>query len=144
MTTNPTPSAKELVLQFVREKNPQTMELKFGCEIMITGCEYIFDFICEENNKYILKTQDDSYAIIRKPFSTKILGSDMGLQELLNALCLLGAHSIIGDWKTHGTINGILAFYSGDGDALFKYDLTQNLHNQPDEFYTSLLPLIND
>lgn len=65
------------------------------------------------------------------------------LQELLIALCSLGAHSEIGDWKAQGTINRVLAFYNEGGKALFNYDLGQNLHNQHPNFYQYVLPLIS-
>lgn len=173
-----TQSAKELVLQFVREKNPQTMELKFGCvlrgtsgiEFLFLGCErwrghdkinywkaaytlreYPFERLnskaikepnmqtgMDEYTRDMLDSMNSSSNVCINGSSNdyKIIGSDMGLQELLIALDIEEYKVRADGWIVRG--DGY-----GDYTSYALYDLTKNLHNQSDEFFTSLLPLIN-
>ncbi len=116
MTKDSTPSAKEQVLAWVRSKNPQTMDT-------CSGCNFYWRF-CSCN--------------------TMELGSDMGLQELLIALEALfteaaqaGKDTIVRcDVNTMGRIT--FGAY-----RTMRYDLTKNLHNQPEDFYSHILPLIH-
>ena len=105
--------AKEQVLAWVRSKNPQTMEHKFG------------------KNTY-------SYCNhCGKGYEEKCTGSDMGLQELLIAL---GEefYGIGGEYD-----DKTFRFYGisdrQNRQVFVYFDLTKNLHNQTEEFYQSLL-----
>lgn len=134
-------TAKDRVLAFVRSKNPQTMELKFGCAIdrgLTQGQEYIAGIFNDRVSIGIRGHDGWSYLPFEVPKNEfdsgkwRILGSDMGLQELLIAVRTLGMFLI----DVHGSIGRY-----GMGE-LTKYDLTKNLHEQSDEFYASILPLL--
>lgn len=159
MTKDSTTSAKERVLAWVRSKNPASMELKFGCKILVSELlctNNAFDVIpksskslCtilsysaayKENTPSSTDWNDEAISVwcdewhvertwggedLEESDGYEILGSDMGLQELLIAL------------KTRDiSIESCGALM----DSI--YDLTKNLHNQDDSFYEALLPLI--
>lgn len=74
----------------------------------------------------------------------KILGSDMGLQELLIAIKQQDADKGLADMTVIDILvqfDNTVWFESAFGNATF--DLTKNLHNQSEDFYKSILPLIN-
>lgn len=136
MNTTPTPSAKDRVLAWVREKNPQTMELKFGCRVHRYGVH--------DETLLVVRRGGIGKDKIRKWWCNNgydyrrdeivILGSDMGLQELLIALCDNNPHiSIMSDQ---------FCYIEYQPESEVEYDLTQNLHNQSPEFYEALLPLL--
>lgn len=134
MSSTPTASAKERVLAWVREKNPQTMEIGIGvrCRIknshfstktheILIGDRYVYydtEFVIDSDMN---RDNEDPYCII-----VEILGTDMGLQELLIAI----REGI----EDNGAVQDRIIYGM--------FDLTQNLHNQAEEFYESLLPLL--
>lgn len=65
----------------------------------------------------------------------KILGSDMGLQELLIAFW---------QWIHEGHEDDELEQATRMKVFVDMYDLTKNLHQQSEEFYQAILPLINE
>jgi len=135
MNPTPTLSAKDRVIQWVRSKNPQTITERY-----VEGCQK-YSAICgkkSEKGTWYCETckewnGEDRYV---QDFA------DMGISELLIALCSLGAHSKMGDWQIRGTIEGVLAFYGGGGEGLFNYYLPQNLNDQTETLYEALLSLI--
>lgn len=163
---------KEQVLAFVRAKNPQTMELKFGCklsfdiQVPVDNWETLTWRIvemCRDNSEEgefnnVAVVEDyggEGYAkdmvvleISQEELEEyEIIGSDMGLQELL-----IAANSVK---KHHGTVEyredgAWFFFYEHDPDLFISrleccawIDLTKDLHNQSDDFYSSLLPLLS-
>lgn len=141
---------KDRVLAWVRSKNPHTMELDFGC--MIEDARGSKRVLCERYEH----VKGDLYRSVARPNCLvqicEILGSDMGLQELLIAMKTL--HPKPAYFGVH--INhpfGCESFHEGNlvihVQATFSpfsfnipFDLTKNLHNQSPEFYESLLPLL--
>lgn len=73
---------KEAIISAV----PEIIELKFGCEIYIEGCDYVFTFVAKENENYILKTEEGGYTIIPAPGYIKILGRPITLEDVLIVL----------------------------------------------------------
>lgn len=149
MTNQPTPTAKQQVLDWVRSKNPQTLELKEGCVIKC-GIDHRDPCLVT----HVWRPDDDSLAaycycvedcgteirMIEDPEDTvEILGSDMGLQELLIAIGLSHLSDSFccsdGGWIYEKDQYGDPTYYG-------QFDLTKNLHNQTEEFYTAILPLI--
>lgn len=71
-----------------------------------------------------------SDAILVPPENLEILGSDMGLQELLIAVQPM-------DLSLRLTLVSDAIYIGG-----VRFDLTKNLHSQSEEFYAFLLPLL--
>lgn len=158
---------KQKILDWVRSKNPQTMELKKGClfeenfDLWVINCERcenerIFaysctgdkhDFACAENNtddnRWRYKYNSFSRKYLESSEYVKIIGSDMGLQELLIAVqsLPLPKHLIV---HRNGDILLFESGYLDEDKILCKFDLTKNLHQQSEEFYQAILPLINE
>lgn len=136
-------SAKDQVITWVRSKNPQTMELKFGCEVQTISesgfINYSTVIQCDTDKrgkpKYLLYNNEIGARWCPKQVINEILGSPLGLQELLIAL---------GDpaYEVHGDGWIVERDAYGDPTSYAQFDFTQNLHNQPDSFYESLLPLL--
>lgn len=147
MTKNETQSAKDQVLAWVRSKNPQTMELKFGCRILVHRQrgdeEMIYKGDQEMLQKNIDELRTDGCDCCSDSFDMgqcEILGSDMGLQELL--IALKGVPLNLGMYKTGRLrISNNSCFY-GSGNETFVFELTKNLHNQSQEFYEEIAKLI--
>ena len=164
-TPTPTASAKEQVLAWVRSKNPQTMKLKFGCKFRwnydtyMVNCggncfprQHILAFSCTGDSHYWADNPSDAQKETRKYFSQsqewleenkeyiEILGSDMGLQELLIALKDIPLN--IGMYTTGRLRISNISCIHGAGNETCVFDLTKNLHNQDDSFYEALLPII--
>lgn len=153
MNTSPASQAKQRVLDWVRAKNPKTMELKFGCKISYTegGHTKVFTFIKKTKFSYYIfgYSGNKTNQIIKRDRRIceeryVILGSDMGLQELMIALHTI---SVLNNGIVFAEIlddgRGSLWNDSNKMLASFHYDLTKNLHEQSPEFYESLLPLIS-
>lgn len=139
-------SAKDKVLAWVRSNNPATMEAKLGCYFLIK----------EENGwrEHIQKWDDEWVGCADKQgkFNFQLrgvesyeqnkivecsIGSDMGLQELLIALKNDQSKPIL--------VSDSGYFWTWQKDELkylFDFDLTQNLHNQSQEFYEEIAKLI--
>jgi hypothetical protein len=140
MNTSPSPSAKEQVLDWVRNKNPQTLELKFGCKIRYGGITETIVHSINPNGE----VQTDKFTgwllVSKIKQDYRILGSDMGLQEFCRALTYSGFyysmnHNFKFTIRKHPTVGSI---------EFVEYDDEQDLHNQSEEFYQAVLPLIND
>lgn len=115
--TTPSPSlAKQRVLAWVRSKNPQTQVVK-----RVVGDTY--------RGIKPYKDRDTCFPSIKEAVIKEL---DMGLQELLIAA------------KKEGLMIAVLE--TGEIEYRNKeiccFDLTQNLHNQPDQFYLDILPLL--
>ena len=128
MSHESTPSAKSRVLEWVRSKNPQTMEPK---EL----CRYEWSNLDGAAGGGFIQSKKHWDAIQSHPKidEVKILGSDMGLQEFV--IALRGTGALL-------KMNGELFQSSQRIKPLCTYDLTKNLHEQSDDFYEALLPLI--
>lgn len=144
MTTNQQPTAKEQVLAWVRERNPQTMELKFGCRVEVIAGEELeigsCFMVCMVEHGEITYVRDG----MGKRYAArhlKILGSDMGIRELLRALNNLkdGCYAISSCGWIYSR-KSLLDQYIPATDIPF--DLTKNLHEQSDEFYQAILTLL--
>lgn len=164
MTNQPTPSAKEQVLAWVRERNPQTMELKDGCvvryvyphgQITMEGVFIGKSGHYGNSELWGLRVQNCVMPIPNKNHfekSAQILGSDMGLQELLIAfMSIHGKNKVHVGWHLNCPF-GAKDFFEGmfvfhiqheNGSVNLAFDLTKNLHNQEPEFYEALLPLLS-
>jgi hypothetical protein len=92
-------TAKQRVLEWVRSKNPQTMDKDF-----------------------------------------EILGSDMGLQELLIAWIA----KVDEQYHPHSPKERDHKYQWGSHKILGQFDLTENLHNQSEDFYENILSLISN
>lgn len=119
-------TAKEQVLAWVRSKNPHAVR-KWKQHL----CGKLYGCHCKPEDLVDIETP-----------------SDMGLQELL-----IACGKTVKNWKDCSLDVGISSSYSSganyvfwlpDGSSHSIYDLTKNLHNQSEEFYQSILPLIND
>lgn len=164
-------SAKDKVLAWVRSKNPQTMELKKGCKCVfreLYGEKATWDGYIgyeERQDERIKKTQEkvilefweygnDEHGSFSTHYEiVEILGSDMGLQELMIAFksihgmkAYIGVHSNFpfGNKDFH---EGLLVLHIQSSVSPYShnigFDLSKNLHQQPDEFYEAILPLIS-
>lgn len=138
MSTTTSPSAKNRVLAWVRSKNPQTMELKFGCKVLVEGEERMF--VRRRNSDCIIALGD---AVTQCYREFTILGSDMGLQELLIALegtdhmdATCERMSDVQGWGSGALVIDVLGY------VYDIYDLTKNLHDQAPEFYEAILPIV--
>lgn len=134
--------AKEKVLQFVRAANPHTLELKFGCKILVHWKRrdevMIYKDTIEtlEPQEGMLRTSGcDCCSTALSNEEYKILGSDMGLQELLIAFMQKDILLLV---DTFGSIRNDIH------EQLTWMNFSENLHNQPDQFYLDLLPLITN
>lgn len=136
MNTNQ--SAKEQVLSWVRSKNPQTLELKVGTKLFLRPTPYSgkspkLSQVCECSDISWWRQHKD-----------KILGSDMGLQELWLAFERSGNIDL--HIEPDGTIKQHKE-WDMDSITLKKetigFDLTKNLHEQSEEFFQAILPLIS-
>ena len=135
-----TQDAKAKVLSFVRERNPETMELKFGCKYSYNGSvdTYIGGDMSPPS-QFITNEDYPEYNII---------GCDMGLQELLIAITKQDENKMIGDTTIIEFLvqyDGIVWMESSYGNC--NYDLSENLHNQDKKdpnFYLKLLPLLSN
>ena len=151
-----TQDAKSKVLKFVRDANPSNLELKFGCRVVIKQedvCdwnkgrrliysvtldnagdgEHVCDFMTTLNKRYDVSDIKE------------ILGSYMGLQELLIALekniDVSGMHPESQGMAAH---DRKIEIWQDIADG---YDLSENLHNQDKKdpnFYLKLLPLLSN
>lgn len=148
-------TAKEQVLAWVRSKNPDSMELKFGCKVCFQDgniCNYcrsmmgnrrrgrseISTILCCENGG----TSPD-YDVFENEY--EILGSDMHLNDLLIALRhrrSAGEYGCLCD-ELIGIERDETCCCSYE-DSPMKYDLTKDLHSQKPEFYEALLPLLTN
>lgn len=134
--TEPKSSAKQQVLDFVRSRCPETMELKFGCEVRV----HILDNRDHERDVVI----DDriTNGEVRLGYfgdvsvsDIEILGSDLQLHHLLIAFA----------WAKNICVypSGLITETPSDTEyEICTFDLTQNLHSQTPEFYEAILPLI--
>ena len=142
MTLQETQSAKEKVLKFVRDANPSTMELKFGCRVLSKKSrnkkESQVTWIGEWS--VMLGKQERNFPSIATRY--EILGSDMGLENLLIALekniDVSGMHPESQGMAEHDRKMEIWQ------DIADRYDLSENLHNQDPNFYIKLLPLLSN
>lgn len=173
MTETSSPSsAKQAVLDWVRSKNPQTLELKEGCILKETdqntklkagvsifpvqlwicsakhtevrgGVYYEYVDIIPHRSFYGSKIPGNiclrvnTGKMIEVDHKYEILGSDMTKQELEIAL-----HSFNCTKKNETTC--LYEIFIGDEPHDVEFDLTKNLHNQTDDFYESILPLIHE
>lgn len=135
MPTESTASAKEKVLKWVREKNPQTMEYSHTFKVRISNLDGLDRIVTVANEGTMDQIRSNP-----KIDDVEILGSDMGLQELLIAFG-------VDDYKLRAIKEGWVRIYKEDAalrDHTVDFDLTKDLHEQSPDFYQSLLPLIHD
>lgn len=151
MTNHPTPSAKEQVLAWVRSKNPQTLELKMGCEVETISeagfLNYSIVLQVREDKRgkaqYFLFNDEIGARWCPKRVIHEILGSDMGLQELVIAIGRKARPFLRDDkFMRLGLEWFVVTHISCEYRYECFFDLTKNLHNQEPEFYEALLPLI--
>ena len=147
MTNSEKASAKDTLLAWVRSKNPQTMEPK---EL----CRYAWSNLDGAAGGGFIQSAEHWDAIQSHPKidEVTILGSDMGLQELLIAFkSIHGKQTYFGVHTNHPFgceqfHDGKLVFHVQSNFSPYShnlpFDLTKNLHSQSDEFYEALLPLI--
>ena len=129
-------TAKEKVLAWVRSRNPDTMELKPGCRVRCNG--KATGIFAGDSGRTVIKhwVERNGHLIQRgrKIREDEILGSDMGLREFCRALTYSGFYH---------TMNHNFKFSIKEKldhpETIVEWDDEQNLHNQSDEFYESIL-----
>lgn len=157
MKTESTSSAKQEVIAWVRERNPQTKRLQAGCRVAwgrvqatVAGFNILrakWEVMNESGN--ILPTVDIENA--------EILGTDMGKQEFEIALKSLHGkeHGIHVGWHsnypfgTEGFFEGLFVYHIQSRIPPYShnigYNLTLPLHRQDEsdpEFFEAMLPLV--
>lgn len=148
MTTPESSSAKQRVLEWVRSKNPDSMELKFGCRVRSKqfNTNYVISHATEDAVAYAPQYIENDFRWDSRDHyrngEFEILGSDMGLQEMLIALQTLpNIADGCGVMK-----NGMMIIEDLDHGQIERhrilFDFTKNLHSQKPEFYESISPLI--
>lgn len=131
---------KDRVIQWVRSKNPQTIERSIeGSNILAELKQYV----CLEE---WLSQCPDEHAFMEGLAigAGKEIGSNMGLQELLIAFKNGKKYYFDVVPSSFDGMVYIRPTNSYQPEISIDFDLTKNLHEQSEEFFESIFPLIDD